>query len=236
MNTNLFKYELSKLSEGFWEVKDLPKGTYDSGMAAAYDKMISSKLYNRLMWGSTPADYQAFAAENISEHKTGAVADIGCGSLSFTAEIYAKQKNEILLCDFSTEMLKMGKKRLESYGTIPSEISFIRANALDMPLANKSMQTVVSYGFINVIENRTDLLNEIHRILKPNGNLHITSLCTNRKLSARYLKLLHKKGHVATPLSSEELINIVNNNGFSVTKHTVKGGIVYISAYKQDKI
>ncbi len=38
-----------------------------------------------------------------------------------------------------------------------------------------------------------------------------------RKISEKYLNLLHQKGRVAKPLSSSEIIEIIKNNGMSTT-------------------
>ena len=43
---------------------DAPESAYDRG-AATYDAMVSSRLYNRLAWGTDPADYVAFAREAV---------------------------------------------------------------------------------------------------------------------------------------------------------------------------
>ncbi|MCF6358192.1 MAG: hypothetical protein L3J54_10340 [Draconibacterium sp.] len=51
-------------------------------------------------------------------------------------------------------------------------------------------------------------------------------------MSAKYLKLLHKKGHVAEPLNSAKIKNIIEQNGIKITGFRVKGGMVYIMGKK----
>ncbi len=46
------------------------KHLYDR-RASAYDSIVSTWLYNRLMWGTSPLDYVAFAREAIVSHPTG---------------------------------------------------------------------------------------------------------------------------------------------------------------------
>ena len=87
MDKNLFKDRIAKLHEGIWEVEDLPNGEYDN-QAVKYDKLISNALYNRIMWGNSPKDYADFLRENLKNCGEGIIADIGCGTLSFTSEIY----------------------------------------------------------------------------------------------------------------------------------------------------
>jgi DNA-binding TFAR19-related protein (PDSD5 family) len=53
-----------------------------------------------------------------------------------------------------------------------------------------------------------------------------------RKISEKYLNLLHQKGRVAKPLSSSEIIEIIKNNGMSITQKNEKGGMRYLSGKK----
>lgn len=233
MNIDLFINRITELEDGILEVEGLPNGIYDE-QAVKYDKLISNGLYNRLMWGNSPKDYSAFCKQAMDREVGGITADIGCGTLSFTAEVYAKNhKHDMFLCDLSYEMLKIGKSRLVYNEPDLSKTTFLRSDALDMPFVNNSIQTILSFGFFHVINNSSDLMIEFSRILKSGGKLYITSLCTDRKLSAKYLNFLHKKKHVSQPLGSNEIIKIIEQNGFIVENSTIKGGMVYITAIKQ---
>ncbi len=121
-----------------------------------------------------------------------------------------------------------------------SNITFLRSDALNMPFKDNVVQTVLNFGLLHLFDNPSFLVKEIVRILKPKGQLFLTSLCTDRKLSAKYLNFLHKKGHVANPLNSTEIRSIVEENGIKITMFKVKGGMVYISGtnntYTKQKI
>jgi hypothetical protein len=71
---------------------------------------------------------------------------------------------------------------------------------------------------------------EFHRILRPDGALYLTSLCSDRKISAWYLELLQKKGHVASLLHSHEILSIIEKGEFKIVKKRVRGGMLYIKA------
>ena len=231
MNKELFTYKIIKIENHIYEVKGLQKGEYDS-QAVQYDKLISNGLYNKIMWGNSPKDYADFCKKGL-ENKNGIVTDIGCGTLGFTYKIYAENNTEnLFLCDLSLEMLKIGKNKLESASKDISEITFLRSDALNMPFKDSIVQTVLSFGMFHIFENPSILIKEIVRILKPDGQLFLSSLCTDRKISGKYLNLLHKKGHVAKPLTSSEIIEIVENNGISINEKVVKGGMIYISGKK----
>ena len=119
-------------------------------------------------------------------------------------------------------MLKIGKNRIISANTESSNISFLRSDALNMPFVNKVIQTVLSFGFLHVIDSPSKLISEFNRILIPEGKLYLTSLCTDRTLSAKYLNFLHKKGHVAKPMNSTEIRRIIEDNGFRILESNTK--------------
>lgn len=233
MNKNLFKNNIIEINDKILEVEGLPKGEYDT-QAVMYDKLINNSLYNLIMWGNSPQNYTDFCCQGLQNNNGGIVADIGCGTLSFTHKAYAKyHKKEIFLCDLSNEMLKIGKSRIEKTKEDNSAITFLRSDALNMPFKDNTVQTVLNFGILHIFNNPLLLLEELVRILKPDGQLYLTSLCAERKLSAKYLKLLHKKGHVAKPLMSAEIKNIIERSGIKINTFKVKGGMVYVSGIKK---
>jgi len=232
MGQEIFRYKISETNGLIPEVEGLARGDYDA-QAVQYDKLISNGLYNRLMWGNSPKNYTDFCRQALKSSKEGIIADIGCGTLSFTYKAYAEfTGSKIFLCDLSNEMLKQGKKRIEQLNGIKPNIAFLRSDALDMPFKQESIQTIFSFGIFHIFQNPSKLIQEIVRILKPEGQVYLTSLCTDRKFSKKYLHLLYKKGHVAQVLSSSMIKTIIEENGIKITELKVKGGMVYISGIK----
>lgn len=233
LDNSLFQSEIVEISDGIFEVANLQVGSYD-GHAIKYDNITISDLYNRIMWGNTPKDYARFCRHAINEHRLGVLADIGCGTLSFTAEAYAKSRHlNLFLCDLSYDMLKIGKERLELGITRKiDDITFLRSDALNMPFKSQCIQTLFCFGFMHILENPAALISELYRILHADGKLYLTSLCTDRKLSARYLNYLFKKGIVAKPMNSNEIIKIIEANGFRCISSNIIGGMIYIEAIK----
>ena len=232
MNKEMFKDNIIEIEDNFFEVEGLEKGEYDV-QAIQYDRLISNSLYNRLMWGNVPKDYSNFCKKGLQYSKDGIIADIGCGTLSFTHKEYAEYNSkDIFLCDLSYEMLKIGKNRILNSDQNLSKIKFLRSNALDMPFNDNTIETVLSFGLFHIFHNPSDLVREIVRILKSNGKLFLTSLCTDRELSAKYLNFLNKKGYVAKPLKSTEIKHIIETNGINITEFRIKGGMTYISGVK----
>ncbi len=101
MNQELFKDNITEIEENILEVEGLHKGEYDA-QAVQYDKLISNSLYNKIMWGNVPKDYSDFCKKGLKSNNKGTIADIGCGTLSFTYQAYAKHfKKDLYMCDLS---------------------------------------------------------------------------------------------------------------------------------------
>jgi demethylmenaquinone methyltransferase/2-methoxy-6-polyprenyl-1,4-benzoquinol methylase len=80
----------------------------------------------------------------------------------------ASQIAPILAVDFSHQMLSLGAKKFAPHNIIP-----IEADALHLPLANASVDLVTSaFGFRN-LANYEEGLAELHRILRPGGQIGI---------------------------------------------------------------
>ncbi len=232
MNEKIFRIKILEGADGIFEVEGLARGNYDE-QATKYDKLVGNAIYNKIMWGNSPSDYSEFARKSLYDSNDGIVIDLGCGSLIFTSGVYANyNKRKLFLCDYSAEMLKIGKSRIDSRKVEHNSVSYLRADAFNMPFRDNTIQTILSFGIFHVFEKSDKLVLEIKRMLKPDGFLHLTSLCTERKLSAKYLKLLNKKGHVAKPLNSDEICRIIDQNGLQIVERKVKGGMVYIKARK----
>lgn len=236
MQADLFRYKIKKLEPDFLEVEGLTKGDYDKKVFF-YDKFIGNEIYNRIVWGNKTKNYLDFCSEAFKESKNGMIADIACGTLNFTQQAYIENhKKNIYLCDLSYEMLKLGRRRIKKNVKDRSNIIFLRSNALDMPFNNETIQTVFCFGLLHIFDNPSELLLEMIRILKPGGQIYFNVLCTDRKISKLFMRLLHKKGHIARPMDSETIKNTIEENGFKVTGMNVKGGMVYVSGIKIDNL
>jgi hypothetical protein len=63
--------------------------------AALYDLIVSMRLYNLIMWGSSPRDYADFARRAVNSSREGKFLDAGCGSLLFTSGVYTETNRQI---------------------------------------------------------------------------------------------------------------------------------------------
>lgn len=172
-----------------------------------YDTLIGNKTYNKLIWRNDVKNYHDFCKEALDASANGTVLDAGCGSLVFTAQTYADSTNkQIILLDRSLGMLEAASQRLIALcGEVPKHIMLLQGDVFDLPFDDKTFDVVMSQGLLHMFEDKKAFLNELERVLKPEGNLYFTSLVANNLISKLYLSLLKKAGEVATIDSSQTL-------------------------------
>jgi len=202
---------------------ETPGQRYDS-RARAYDRLIGSRLYNRIFWGSAPDEYRAFARRAVESSRSGWLLDAGCGTLLLTARAYAAApERPVVALDQSIGMLQRARERLaETSGGRSQHVVFLQADLLDLPFSEHCFQTVLSMGMLHLFDNVWPLVRALSRITQPGGHLFLSSLVANGRFGDRYLRFLHRAGEVAAPRTAAELERVLrdalgNDATFSVT-------------------
>lgn len=99
-------------------------------------------------------------------HGTERVLDVCCGTGDIAFRLAGRAK-EVVATDFTPEMLTEGRRR-DQRG-----IAWVQADALDLPFASESFDVVtIAYGLRNLADFEQGV-NELLRVLKPNGRVLI---------------------------------------------------------------
>ena len=105
---------------------------YD-GKAALYDAIVGRSAYHRIFWGTSARAYTRFARAALDCVGAEPFAEIGCGSLLFSAPLYsAARSGPVVLLDRSVRMLRRGVSRLRRpLGT--SRVTVVQGDAATLP-------------------------------------------------------------------------------------------------------
>ena len=117
-------------------------------------------------------DGEAFL-KDIGIKKGQKILDFGCGVGNYaipaaklvgeSGKVYALDKNEESLNELSRRIKKRGIRNIERIETSEKEI----------PLQDESVDAVLLYDVIHLVNDREKLLKETYRILKPNSLLSV---------------------------------------------------------------
>lgn len=170
--------------------------SYDTYFGDFYDRVACNPLYNRLIWGYSIGMFAKITDAALRSDTQGNVLDLGCGSLAFTAKTYIQySERPVVLVDQSLKMLRMAKSRLiRFHGKVPGNMVFLHADALHLPLREKSFQTIISENLLHCLDDTGKLLEELKIILPESGKMYFTTLIKGNRLADRYLEALARGG------------------------------------------
>ncbi len=209
---------------------------WDTVHTRAYDLVVKNRFLNKIIWKNDITNYKNFVSELLKTQPAGnKIIDIPCGPLTFTAEIYAKDKlHQIQLLDLSPTAIKIAQKRLKRFGA-GQNVSVNIGDATNLNIENQSIDLILSLGFLHLFNTPTPLdqiLDEFYRILKPNGLIGFQILSKSNSFSDVFLKILHLTGQIGKPRTADFYVQMIKKHNFTPIKINQIGTMLYIKAQK----
>ncbi len=129
------------------------------------ERMIPEYHKGKNIYGAHIGRYQA--GVDILRDKT--VLDIACGS-GYGTKLIATVAKKVYGVDVDRQTIDYAKQHFNG-----TNIEFMIGDGESIPLADKTVDVVVSYETIEHIHNYKQFLNEVKRVLKPNGLLLLST-------------------------------------------------------------
>ncbi len=201
---------------------------YDTQFGNIYDRIACNPLYNRLIWGYSVSRFASIAHDALTSSGNGNVLDLGCGSLAFTAGEYIRYSGRpVVLLDQSLKMLRIAKARLIRLNrTVPANMVFIHADALQLPFRDKSFRTIISQNLLHCIDDTERLLAGLKNILSDGGRMYFTTLVKGDRLADKYLQALADGGKLVSR-RMEDHQTAFGQLGMSI-KYEINGNMAFI--------
>ena len=98
----------------------------------------------------------------------GTLLDLACGDGLYTVPLL-KRGVKIIAMDISDKMLSLLYRRAENANADASNLIVCRANALDIPLADNTVDFVIANSMLHLISRPEIVVNEVYRVLKTGG-------------------------------------------------------------------
>jgi SAM-dependent methyltransferase len=110
-----------------------------------------------------------FAKEISRLTGDGIFLDLGCGDGCFTVPA-AQNGTKVIAADISNNMLQILKQKASHNNISLENVIMCRMNALNIDLADNTVDSVVSNSVLHLISRPDKVISEIYRVLKPNGS------------------------------------------------------------------
>ena len=106
----------------------------------------------------------------------GRIIDIGCG-FGATNLVLAKRfvDSEIVGIDLSEPLLRLARRAADA-ANIGERVRFEKADVHQIPYEDNSFDVVINVNMVHLVEEPTQMLSEIERVLVPGGFLFIADL------------------------------------------------------------
>lgn len=197
-------------------------------LARFYDLVICNPLYNKLVWGYPVASYAPLVSNALASSDEGWVLDAGCGSLAFSAKVYAQNTTRpVVLFDLSLKLLRIAKARMVKLcGTVPGNMVFLHGDALQLPFKPERFTSIISLNLLHALPDLGKALDGLKTVLAQQGSMTFTTLVKNNRAADGYLKKFEKSG-AATARDIGELRETFNELGMPI-QYSIKGSLAYI--------
>ena len=110
------------------------------------------------------------------------VLDIGCGA-GFDTLLAARQvgpRGRVIAVDMTEAMLD--KTHVGAVALGLGNVEARQGFAEDLPVASESVDVVISNGVINLCPDKSAVMREVHRVLRPGGRFQIADIVVHKEV------------------------------------------------------
>jgi ubiquinone/menaquinone biosynthesis C-methylase UbiE len=176
-----------------------------------------------------------YASEELGEAAPAIEASLGCGVPTAVADLHAGETvldlgsgagGDVLISarrvgptgkaiglDMTDEMLALARKNAAEAGA--DNVEFLRGHIEDIPLADASVDVVISNCVINLSGDKQAVLNETARVLRPGGRFAVSDVIADPDMDDETrADMAQWTGCIAGALTRDEFEQALMNAGF----------------------
>ena len=202
INTQYGKLDLSKKILAILESDDLDIAGFSKDVLAPIEEL---HLHGRAA--------TIELANGVGLNENMKILDVGCG-IGGPARVLASEFGcHIIGLDLSKEYCTAAKIINEKVG-LNNIIEIQQGNALDMPFDKAEFDVVFMQHVLMNIENKEQLLSQIHQVLRPKGALALHTICAGSITPVHLPVIWANNPDINFLLTASELGQLISNNGF----------------------
>jgi SAM-dependent methyltransferase len=189
-----------------------PEATQDSSRSLGYSEEEMGSVPEGSNLGLGCGNPTALAALGPGE----IVLDLGSGA-GFDVFLAAQKVGEtgkVIGVDMTPEMIDKARKNADSGAY--RNVEFRLGEIDDLPLADDSVDVVISNCVINLAPDKREVFQEAFRVLKPGGRLLVSDIVLLRALPSFIRNSVHAlTGCIAGALQKEDYLDAIQSAGFT---------------------
>jgi len=177
------------------------------------------------------------ALADIKEGETIVDLGSGAGIDCFIAAKKLGRKGKVIGIDMTDEMVEKATRSAEKVAKVLgyNVVEFRKGNIMELPVEDNSVDLVISNCVINLTEDKTKVLDEIYRILKPGGRFIISDIVSDKPIPG-YMKRDKELWNacLSGALTDKRFKEAAEEAGFpdtNLTKNYVYKKVEYITFY-----
>jgi ubiquinone/menaquinone biosynthesis C-methylase UbiE len=145
--------------------------------ARVFDDEGYAEKYARQHWKMAERFGHEYARRLTSRgFQTGSIIDVGCG-FGATNLILAQRfaGSEVVGIDLSEPLLRLARRAAADAG-LGERARFEKADVQEIPYPDNAFDVAINVNMVHLVENPSGMLDEIERVLAPDGLLLIADL------------------------------------------------------------
>jgi SAM-dependent methyltransferase len=165
------------------------------------------------------------------------VLDLGSGAGfdCFIAASKAGPKGKVIGVDMTPEMIEKARDNAQKNGV--KNVEFRLGEIENLPVADESVDVVISNCVINLSADKSRVFLEIYRVLKPGGRIAISDIALKKELPRKVQdNIAAYIGCVAGAILVDDYKKTVESSGLTCVKITPKGNSACIAPDTRDPI
>jgi SAM-dependent methyltransferase len=114
--------------------------------------------------------------------------------------------------------------------TPASNVAYVRADGADLPFLDGAFDAVACFGALYLVERPFDVLDELVRVVAPEGKIAILTSCTRGPGLARPIVNVAAIGSGFRWFGPDEITGALEDHGFVEIRQEVRGVMQYVGA------
>lgn len=147
--------------------------------------------------------------------KGDTVIDLGSGAGNdvFIARHETGAEGKVIGIDFTPAMIKKARENAEAIDF--KNVEFRLGDIEDMPVSSNTADVIVSNCVLNLVPNKSGVISEIYRVLKPGAHFSISDIVLEGELPLEIKEAAEMyAGCVAGAIQKKDYLNLIEKKGF----------------------